>query len=203
MAPRVILCALAALLFVAVRPFAAPASPDGSALGGALDAPIRVEVFSDFQCPACRSLYMETIRPVLRDYSSKDKVCVIYYDFPLQMHQYARVAARWAQAARSLGRAQWLAVVDALYTQQAKWSENGSIEATVAGVITPDDLQKLKKGLNDPAIERQIERELTLGNQREVKSTPTFFVTAIGREQRVVGGLPYPVLKDFFDRIVK
>src|SRR5262245_30567112 len=203
MTRRVFLSVLGALLLVAARPFAAAAAPDGSALGGALDAPIRIEVFSDFQCPACRSLYLETIRPVLRDYCSKDKVCVIYYDFPLQMHQYARVAARWAQAAHALGRTQWLAVVDALYTQQAKWSENGSIEATVAGVITADELQKLKKGMSDPAIERQIERELTLGNQREVKSTPTFFVTAIGREQRVVGGLPYPVLKDFFDRIVK
>jgi protein-disulfide isomerase len=197
------ICALAALLFAGVQPRSAPASQDGSALGGALDAPIRIEVFSDFQCPACRTLYLETIRPVLREYCSKDKVCVIYYDFPLQMHPYARVAARWAQAARSLGRAQWLAVVDALYTHQPKWSENGSIEATVSGVITAEELQKLKKGLNDPAIERQIERELTLGNQREVKSTPTFFVTAVGREQRVVGGLPYPVLKDFFDRIVK
>ena len=64
-------------------------------LGGRQDSPVRIEVFSDFQCPACRNFYLETIRQVLTKYCAEDKVCVIYHEFPLKMHQFSRLAARF------------------------------------------------------------------------------------------------------------
>src|SRR5262245_22394585 len=172
-------------------------------LGGSLDAPIRIDLFSDYQCPACRNLYLETIRPVLKDYAEANKVCIVYHDFPLKMHQYAREAARYSQAALRVGRRQWLAVVDALYTNQPAWSQDGKIEAAITPVMSPEDLQKIKKLLTYPYINEAIERDIALGQNRKVESTPTFFVNAVGREQKVVVGIPYPVLRDFFNRIVK
>lgn len=71
----------------------------GQILGGSLNSPIRLEIFSDFQCPACRDLYLGTIRQVLEEYASKDKVCVIYHEYPLSIHPYAREAARYCEAA--------------------------------------------------------------------------------------------------------
>ena len=179
-------------------------SPSEEALlGGSLDAPIRIDLFSDYQCPACRNLYLETIRPVLKDYSEANKVCIVYHDFPLKSHQYAREAARYSQAALRVGRRQWLAVVDALYTNQPAWSQDGKVEATVAAAVSPEDLQKIKGLLNYPYINESIDRDVALGQKRKVDSTPTLFVTAIGREQKVVGGIPYNVLRDYFNRIVK
>lgn len=172
-------------------------------LGGAPDAPIKIEVFSDFQCPACRELYMDTMKLVLRDYCSLDKVCVIYHEFPLQGHPYSREAARYSLAAQKLGRLQWTAVVDSLYANQAVWSDKGTVQAAVARALSPDDFQKVLKLIQDPSINGTIERDIALGQKRDVQSTPTFFITALGREQKVVGGLPYNVLKEFFDRIVK
>ena len=172
-------------------------------LGGSLDAPIKIEVFSDFECPACRTLYLDTIRQVLKDYCSKDKVCVVYHEFPLPMHKYAREAARYSQAAQRLGRNDWLPVVDALYTQQAQWTKDGSLEATVQKALQPETFQRVKKLLQAPGINEAIDRAIALGQKRDVKSTPTLFITALGREQRVVGGIPYPVLKEYFDRIVR
>ena len=32
-------------------------------------APIKIEVFSDFQCPGCRDLYLNTMRSVFSDYA--------------------------------------------------------------------------------------------------------------------------------------
>ena len=40
-------------------------TPPPKCLGGTLDAPIQLEVFSDFQCSYCRSFYLETITQVL------------------------------------------------------------------------------------------------------------------------------------------
>ncbi len=192
------------LLFMGMRAGAQLASPSTEqCLGGQLDAPIRIETFSDFQCPACRALYLDTMKPVLQDYASRDKVCVIYREFPLPIHQFSRQAARYSKASQKLGHRQWAAVVDALYTDQPRWSNDGSVELTVAKALSAEDFEKVKKLLQDPSLNEAIDKEIALGQKREVQSTPTFFVTAVGREQRVVGGIPYPVLKDFFDKIVK
>jgi protein-disulfide isomerase len=106
-------------------------------------------------------------------------------------------------AAQKIGRTQWLAVMEALYTDQVQWSVDGNIEASVAKVISLADLVQLKKNLEDPSINEAIDRDVALGTKLKVESTPTFYVTAINKEQRVVGGLPYSVLKQFFDGIVK
>lgn len=97
------------ILHMAIFILLIAAFPDASAqtdqlkpeqcLGGELDAPIRIEVFSDFECPACREFYLNTIRPVLKDYCSLDKVCVVYHEFPLQGHKYSRQAAQYSKAA--------------------------------------------------------------------------------------------------------
>ncbi len=173
-------------------------------LGGKLDAPVRIEVFSDFQCPACRTFYISTIRQVLKDYCQADKVCVIYHEFPLAMHPYAREAARYSVAAQRLGRAQWLAVVDALYENQEKWSLDGKLDAAIMGAVSPQDFNKIKKMLQEPSIEDAIVRDIALGQQRQVKSTPTWFAASPAtREQRVEGPVEYKVLKPWVDAIVK
>ncbi len=172
-------------------------------LGGKPDAPIRVEVFSDFECPACRELYIETMRQVLKDYCSLDKVCVVYHEFPLQMHKYSRQAARYAKAAQKLDQKSYQTLVDAYFENQAKWSQDGSVDDVAFKALGADQYFNLKKLLLDPSVDAAIDAEVAMGNKKEVQSTPTFFVYAIAREQKVVGFLPYPMLKDFFDRIVK
>jgi len=179
-----------------------PGSPE-QCLGGQLDAPIRIDVFSDFQCPACGVLYLETMRQVLRDYSTSNKVCVVYHEFPLPVHAHAREAARWSIAAQKLGRKQWVAVVDALYSHQGGWAASGKVEPVVANALSAEDYTEAKRILLRPEVDQILERDLALGRERKVESTPTMFITAVAREQKVVGGLPYAVLKNFFDRIVK
>jgi protein-disulfide isomerase len=58
-------------------------------------------------------------------------------------------------------------------------------------------MARVKEGLKDPGIEQTVDREVALGNKRNVESTPTFFVNMAGKEQRVVGGLSFPVLNAF------
>lgn len=173
-------------------------------LGGRLDAPIRIEVFSDFQCPACRTFYVSTIRQVLKDYCARDKVCVVYHEFPLAMHPYAREAARYSVAAQRLGRAQWAAVVDALYENQERWSLDGKIDAAIMGAVSPEDFSKIKRMLGEPSIEDAIARDIALGQQRQVKSTPTWFaMSPLTKEQRVEGPVDYRVLKPWVDANIK
>jgi protein-disulfide isomerase len=140
---------------------------------------------------------------VLKNYCSLDKVCVVYHEFLLQGHEYSRQAALYSKAAQRLGRKQWLDVMEALYENQERWYNNGSMDDVVFKALGADEYFKLRRMLLDPSIDSAIEGEIAMGPKNEVTATPTMFVNAIGKEQKVVGGLPYPVLKGFFDSIVK
>jgi protein-disulfide isomerase len=191
------------VVMLAVAGVVAAYGDDLECVAGLPSSPIKIEVFSDFQCPSCRTFYLETIRPVIENYARFNRVSIYYYDFPLAQHPYARQAARFAVAARKLGRAQWAQVTDALYSEQALWSADGKVEAAVARSLSPEDLAKAKKLMENHIIDEEIERAIMIGNSRGVTSTPTFFVTAGGREQRVVGGVAYPILKNFLDQNAK
>ena len=124
-------------LALALGVLAAPMSSyqvDMAALkcSGSVMAPVRLEVFSDFQCPACRQLYTETLRKVIAECVSTNKVYLVHHDFPLPMHQYAREAARWANAAARVHK--YEQVSDVLFEKQEQWAKNGSIEPVIASV---------------------------------------------------------------------
>jgi protein-disulfide isomerase len=191
------------LLFCAVCSL--PVEPkeqlSGQILGGSPEAPIRMEVFSDFQCPSCRELYLESIRRVLADYSSVNKVCVIYHEFPLSTHRYSREAARYAEAASRFGRQKLLMVYDAIFLEQAKWSADGDLETAVSKVLTRQELLELKKILQDPSINAAIDKEIQLGVQRQIRSTPTYFISSRKKQEKVEGYLTYASLKQVLDPI--
>jgi protein-disulfide isomerase len=173
-------------------------------LAGSLNSPIRMEVYSDFECPACRAFYMDSVRQVIKNFSASDKVAVIYHEYPLAMHPYAREAARYSLAAQKLGRKQWAAVLDALYSSAPQWSLDGRIELAIMGSVSAEDFAKMKRFLQDSSIEEAIIKDISLANQRNVKSTPTIFVNAIARkEQRVEGPIPYDALRAYFAEIIK
>jgi len=169
--------------------------PDGAA--------IRIELFSDFQCPACRALYLQTILPLLQDRRFENSLCLIYRDLPLNRHSYAREASRYAIAARRLGPDQWLRLAEALYTYQEQWAGNGNVGQIAAQTLLPRDMSRLRLHLADPTLEKNLNDDCALARQRKIQSTPTFFIYAGGTEQRVSGTVPYPVLRDQLSRLLK
>jgi protein-disulfide isomerase len=193
------------IVFFLASPISLISSGDapGRMLGGSLSSPIRLDVFSDFQCSACREFYLSTVRRVLKEYSSKDKVCVVYHEFPLSYHQYAREAARYCEAAWRLGLPKLLPVMDAIFEDQAEWTQDGKLEDSVAKALTQDDFLKLKKIMQDSSINEAIEREIQYGVINKVEATPTILISYIGKQQRVEGLVTYLVMKQFIDSIVK
>ncbi len=171
--------------------------------GGLPSAPVKLEVFSDYQCPSCRTFYMTALRYVLTDYAMQNRVSVVYHDLPLATHQYSREASRYALAAQRLGREYWLRLTEALYENQALWSQSGQLDALAARVFGAADYARIKAILQDPAIDQTLESEITLAQSRQVQSTPTFFLHSRSGVQRVVGGVPYSVLKGYLDRLLK
>lgn len=177
--------------------------PKGLILGGSLDAPIRIEVFSNFECSHCREFYLRTIKKVLKEYSSADKVCVIYHDFPFNTHKYDRKAARYAEGASRVGPDTLLKVFDAFYTEQATWSQNGELEETLKKALNPEEYKRVLESSEDPEIDTLIEKQYQLATDHGLQSTPTSFIFYPGKEQKVEGVITYVVLKGFIDKIIK
>jgi protein-disulfide isomerase len=200
MIPKLILMLF---LIVSSAPIWSLDQTGGQLLGGSLNSPIRLEVFSDFQCPACRELYLGTIRQVIQNYCSTDKVCVIYHEFPLAMHPYSREAARYTEAASRLGVQKLLPVMESIFADQAQWMQDGKLEASVARALPQEDFRKLKEIMQDSSINDVIDEEIQSGIKKDVRATPTMFVYYIGKQQKVEGFVTYPILKQFIDSIVK
>lgn len=191
----VLLLALAALFSVS-----AYAAESGECIKGKPTAPIKIEVFSDFQCPACRAFYLETMKQVMTEYGDTGKVCIAYREFPLTMHTHARKAARYGHAALRISPQLWIQVADTLFQNQETWAASGDIEAALAKALSPKDLAEIKKLVASPAsLDAAIEADIKLGTEKEINSTPTFFVTSAGKTEKVPGAIRFPILKRYLD----
>ncbi len=167
---------------------------------GTKTAPIMMEVFSDYQCPACRQLYQQTLRPLMENYVSAGKVYLVHRDFPLPGHKYSREAARYANAAARIG--QFEKVEEALYAKQDVWSVDGNLEAVVAAVLTPAQMKQVRQLVQNGQLDAAIEKDVSLGNQAQVRQTPTSIITHGGQSYPVVGVVTYPILRRFLDQLL-
>jgi protein-disulfide isomerase len=178
----------------------APSAISPAKTVGNATAPIRMEVFSDFECPHCKVLYEETLRPLMADYVAKGKVYLVHRDFPLSGHKHAREAAAYANAAARINK--YETVVAELFRQQSSWSANGNVDGAVAGVLKPEEMKKVRALLTDKTILAEIETDLALGTQANIQQTPTSILTHKGRAYPIPGGVQYPLLRRFLDDLL-
>ena len=166
-------------------------------------APLLIEVFSDFQCPACKVFHDDVLPQIMRDYVIPGKAYLIYRYFPLDGHQYGRTAAEFVCAAAQIGKYQQAA--DALFAHQEKWSVDGKVEQTVNDVLTATEQQKVKSLVKSAPVQAEINHDLEEGRGVPVQSTPGLLVTYRLKRYPVpgAGGLNYVFLKSFLDDLLK
>src|ERR1700736_1834737 len=166
---------------------------------GSKNAPLVLEVFSAFQCPACKTLYTTTKRQLMENYGSTGKVYLIHRDFPLPMHAHSKIAAQYARAAAQLGKAE--PVEQTLFENQEKWENSGDIDGTVAAVLSPAEMTKVRALVKNGAPEAAIQKDLALGRTYNVNQTPTTVFHAKGQTFPYAGGMSYDILRGFLDQL--
>jgi protein-disulfide isomerase len=153
-----------------------PGAPDPYSRGGQ-NAPITLEEFSDFQCPACGVLE-PGLRKVVKDYGARVKL--VFRNYPLPMHRYAFFAARAAEAAGQQGK--FWEMHDALYDNQDEWSK--SMEPRVQfdsyAARLGLDVQRFKTDMERQDLSDRIKADMLRGNSLNVRGTPTVYLN--GRE---------------------
>jgi len=202
---------------------AAPARPDEalpapSKAYGSKSAPITIEVFADYQCPSCRAFYEQTLRQLINAYVADGKVYLVHRDFPLPMHKYGFVAARWANAAARVGL--FSQAESALYDNQDLWESDGNMARFVAQGMSATDFKRVQKQMDmggcsalpgSPEaggrvcqLDSYINADQSIGNQIPVQATPTFVIHYKGQKYPAASGVvSWTVLKQFFDQLLK
>jgi len=169
---------------------------------GSKNASVVMEIYSDFQCPACKQLFTQTTQRVMDNYVNPNKLYIVHRDFPLQMHAYSRVAASYSRAAAHIGKCE--VVEQALFDNQERWEQNGDVKGIVASVLSPADMKKVQALVDSKTLEPLILKDLQLGQGVPVNQTPTSIIrTKDGQSYPVVGFVSFDVLKTLLDQVAK
>jgi protein-disulfide isomerase len=155
----------------------------GGHRAGPADAPVSIVVFSDFQCPACRTLasHLKAVR------AEFPQVAVVHRHSPLSIHPFAVEAARASDCAARQGRFE--PFHDALFAEQESigvtpWSRF----ARTAGL---PDLPSFERCLASSDASGPLERDTVDARRLNVTGTPTYLVNG----HQFVGAPPFDTLR--------
>jgi protein-disulfide isomerase len=156
---------------------------------GPENAPVRIVVFSDFQCPACRVLatHLKTIR------AEDPNLEVVHRHAPLDRHEAAIPAARASDCAGAQGRFE--AYHDALFAAQD--SIGTTSWETFARRAAVPDLAAFKQCISVANSDAPLARDTLVAKQLNVTGTPTYLLN----DMRFVGAPPLDSLRAHVARV--
>ena len=165
---------------------------DDRATLGPADAPITIIEFGDFECPYCARAFSE-IETVVNT-THKDRVRLIWKNFPLNVHPWAEQGAVAAECAREQNPASFWSFARNLYRDQKR-------NQPAKSALAYRQLHRLArvwitKAMNacilGKTAEDRVQQDMKDGNAAHINSTPTFLINGIP-----VIGLPSSNVFDF------
>ncbi len=194
------LCAL--VLATAISCLGQQLTADTNKCFGNPVAPVRLDVFSDFECPACRSFHIELLPQIERDYGPTGKIYIVSHEYPLNIpaHKFSREVANYATAAARIGK--YDVVADTLFQNQPTWYTEGKFPGkfwdVIAAVLSPTEQKKVQALAKDVSVINEVQSDYDLGTRLGVNSTPSLFLTNRGKRF----SLPWPVSYQLFRSMV-
>ncbi len=191
---------------VAAAPAPQPARPAPKQVrsykeSGSVLAPITAELYTDYECPHCATVFLQVMPWFIANYVSTGKVKLIHRDFPLPQHPNAKLAARYANAAGTLGY--YDIVVNQIFRTQAIWAASGDIGTQVAQVLPPDVMDKVRALVqSDAHLDDTVADDVAVGRQDQLNQTPTMVVVYKGKRQLLAPIPPPELLKSYFDELL-
>jgi protein-disulfide isomerase len=146
---------------------------------GAKSPKVTIVEFADLQCPGCAG-YNPILQQLLAKYPND--VQLIYRQFPLtQIHQYAQLAAQFAETAGSFDNDKFWKIHDMMFADQQQWSElkdKSAVEAKFYEYVAKLQIDKneFQKRMESQEILDKVQKDISDGNKLGVNSTPFFFV---------------------------
>jgi protein-disulfide isomerase len=175
-----------------------PASTDYK-LSGSPSAAVTLEIYSDYECPACADFYVKTYPLLVANYVRTGKIRILHRDFPLPQHPYAVLAARYANAAGETGN--YDVAVMQLFKTQAEWASNGNVDSALMKVLSPGVMQEVRR-LVSSGREAGIASDQSAGYRDSLNQTPTLVIVARGKREKVAPIPSFAALKSYLDSLL-
>jgi protein-disulfide isomerase len=168
---------------------------------GSANAPLVCEIYSDYQCPACAAAFQNLVPQLVEDFVKTGKVRLLHRDFPLPMHPYARLAARYANAAGRVG--EYDIAVAQLFKTQAQWVATGEIDAQLMQALPPGTMQKIRKLVNEDAtLDDTVAADVAMAQQDQITGTPTMVIVANGKREKIPMNASYDLIRSYLDTVL-
>ncbi len=177
----------------ATAPSTAPPRPAAREPGGKArgrpDAPVTIEVFSDFLCSHCADFAAETEPAIISEFVEPGIVRLVYRQFPI-IGPFSAVAAEASECAADQQR--FWAYHDALFARAARRALREPEDLLAAAKDVGLDEQAFRGCMRSGATRSRVETDRADGQRRGVEGTPTMFVG----DRKVVGAQPIEVFRD-------
>jgi protein-disulfide isomerase len=148
-------------------PLANVHTENAAEIEGRRDAPIQLVEFADYQCLYCQKVNPDLIK-LLEEY--KDKVALIYKDFPLSMHPQAKKAAEAARCAGEQG--QFWEYHNLLFKDKKFETPDLKQQAQALNL----DTAKFDKCLDSGEEAARVKKDQEEGTRLGLSGTPSFFL---------------------------
>ena len=137
------------------------------------EAPVTLKEFGDFECPSCANL-ATFLDQLVKEYHPR--VRLIFRNFSLPMHQFARDAALAAEGAGLQGR--YWEMHDILFREQAVWSSatDGRLLFDTYAETLGLDLNQFRKDVKSDKVRGRLESDQARAKSLGVKVVPTLFM---------------------------
>jgi protein-disulfide isomerase len=168
--------------------------PDDGMAMGAVDAPVVLIEWADFQCRFCAVFARQTEPELVERYVADGILRIEWRDYPI-LGEESLTAALGGRAAAAQG-AFW--EYHAAVFAEDRAVESGELTAdglvTIAGELGLDT-QRFEADLDDPALFAGVQRDWQEGQQLGITSTPVFLVDG----HPVLGAQPLEVFTELID----
>lgn len=171
---------------------------DGTRLGSG-DAPVEIQLYEDFQCPACAQFARETLPQVVERHVEPGDAALVSETLAF-LGEDSVPAARAALAAGEQDR-YWQYAVLLFENQGAENSGYVTDEflTDLAGETEGLDVARWEKARDAASLDQVLEAVQQRANESGVNSTPTLVVSGPGGETILRGAVPI----DEVDRAVE
>ena len=156
-------------------------------------APVKLALFSDFECPYCRD-FKDTLMEITEKYGGK--VQLVFFQFPLNaIHQNAQRAAEASLCARDQNR--FWEMHDMLFDNQRSLTEENILR--LAASLDGFDSEKFRECLSSGRHKTEVLQDIRAAAAAGADSTPTLFINGI----YLSGGQPYDAVATIIDKELK
>jgi protein-disulfide isomerase len=135
---------------------------------GALDAPLVLVEYGDFECPYCGQAYPE-LKAVQR--AMGEELCFVFRHFPLRLaHPHAEHAAEFSEAAATIDK--FWEMHDLLYENQFALSDRHLVAYAQRLGLEADLIESAREG----QFAGRVQRDFSSGARSGVNGTPSLFL---------------------------